>query len=395
MQTTLSLLNKRSKCSAMLALLFMGSFITSCMKEEMVPEIPSEISQEVRDYFHNKGFDGENITKDDQYYRVEGDILFSVDRVHQQLQRHENNGPTTEQYYLAESVINTQINADIKIALSPFLVDFRDEYLAAINQWNSIPNFKITLIDVSATGNYDILVEDGATSSCGESEFPSNGAPGSVIKINKANMSQDNYSDQDREGTIAHEIGHALGFMHANVHDSQFGSVPVPGVEEKDYNSLMVMGRCATNITKLNEWDKLAAQSVYPESSCYYSEWKMDYIDYGSYVLYSVREINDYFNNIKANQPVLNVYSLRSTVKVTKQSANNERTPDEIYYVYAGKSIDIPMGSSGNCATNPNISTRLIFEKLGNPGVFNQLTVKLKAVSSGHIIDPSEHKKWH
>jgi Dual-action HEIGH metallo-peptidase len=253
---------KKSRIIFFAFALFFG-LTMSCENTNDIVE-STKTTSPVLDYIKSLGFKESDIEDLGSKYRVEGDIIFSKDMVLPN--RKKSHGGRSEQFYNPSLIYFSNQN-NIRIGIDPSMTeppDMTGEINAAINQWNNINNSRITFTVVA--GNADILIRDAFLGNfvCGQAPLASNGLPGNFIEINKALIAANPFDQRQR--TIAHELGHTIGFVHTNWQTGGGGlpGIDVPNVPGADATSLMNGGECGIGATLLSANDQAATISLYP-----------------------------------------------------------------------------------------------------------------------------------
>lgn len=245
----------------------------SCKKgEDKHQEVANPKAEAVLAYIKSMGFPASSIKDIGEEYLVEGDISFPKN-----MALPAPNDPKTEQYYTGY-LVSPANRTNIRVYVDPSMSSMLNEVNSAINQWNTVPNTNIHF-NIVTGGSYDILVQDAnlGAGGCGSARFPKDGLPGGLIRINKSYISGNSF--EQRQRTIAHEFGHAIGFRHTNWAGNgepqngtddigtPAGAIDVPGAGGTDPGSLMNGGQCGSGASVLSDKDKLATAVLYPVSA--------------------------------------------------------------------------------------------------------------------------------
>lgn len=234
--------------------------IASCSKTKETPVAPdpqTEKTEKVLSYIQSLGFPSSAIVENGDHYVVEEDIIFPKNMVIPAGQ------PKTEQYYTG-SLVNATNKKNIRVKVDASMTSMNAEVTSAVNQWNGIAGSTVKF-SIVTSGTYDILIKDENLGNgvCGQGTFPSGGAAGNLIKINKAYIAANSFAQRQR--TITHELGHNISLRHTNWSAIGEGSATaVPGVGGTDASSLMNGGQCNSGATVLSVKDKQATVALYP-----------------------------------------------------------------------------------------------------------------------------------
>ncbi|HVI48081.1 MAG TPA: M57 family metalloprotease [Chitinophaga sp.] len=239
------------------SIIFAVLIITACKKSDNDIQSTPGHSRLVLDYIRQLGFSIDNIRETKDEYIVEDDIVFSKNM---QLPA----TPLTEQSFTSNrvSLINGR---HITLRIDASAAVLANEIYAAIQQWNTVPNSSLFLTPVVSTSSYDILIKNTVTTgnTCGSATFPSfNGKPGNSIVIDVLYLRT--LPVAQRQASIAHQIGHTIGFKHTDGPGDPFIGPISPGILGPDSLSIMNSWQCGSAITVLSAKDKRATAYLFP-----------------------------------------------------------------------------------------------------------------------------------
>lgn len=246
----------------------------SCSKKDIAPT-PAQTAENnpVLNYIKKLGYNESQIRDLGDEYLVDEDILFSKTGTPD---LSVFDAPKTEQYGTA-NYVGYNVQPNILVYVDPSMSGYQSEINSAINIWNSVANcrVKFNLTTSSAGAHIRIVNSNLGTGVCGAAYFPVNGQPGSLVRININQISGNSFEQRTR--TIAHELGHCIGFRHTNWQsgEGRSGTLPDNGAYYDaihilgtptggDASSLMNAGQCGIGATVLSNYDILAVQFLYP-----------------------------------------------------------------------------------------------------------------------------------
>jgi hypothetical protein len=254
--------------------------VVSCSKTKDASPT-DEISNEVKAKVQALGFSPSSIVKDEDGYRVEGDIVLTDELLNstpsQSLLRIANN----EQYRTTNLV--TGLPRTIKVLVSGLGTAYVQGTDQAIARYNAL-GLRLTFQRITS-GKADITVQgfnqgpSGGYITLGSSGFPTRqGAPYGTIKMNTNQYAYGSNPDPVYVGAVLqHEIGHCIGMRHTDYMDrsyscggaysnegaSNIGAILIPGTPSgPDANSWMLACSNGGDRT-FNANDKVALNYLY------------------------------------------------------------------------------------------------------------------------------------
>lgn len=259
----------------LLLVLLPGLVLFSCSKntDQTPQETPSAINNPVYQYIKKLGFHDSEIKDIGKEYLVDEDILFPKNG--QPDFSIFNDGPKTEQYGTS-NYVGYNVQPNITVRIDPSMNAYTSEIQGAIAIWNNVINCRVKFTLTTAT-NQNILITNSNLGAgfCGAAYFPVNGQPGALVRININEIAGNSFLQRQR--TIAHELGHTIGFRHTNWQGYEDMNIISPDNSARitathllgtptgtDANSLMNGRECGIGATSLSNFDILAVQYLYP-----------------------------------------------------------------------------------------------------------------------------------
>ncbi|MCH7412996.1 zinc-dependent metalloprotease [Belliella sp. R4-6] len=228
-------------------------------------------------FFNAKVFDVGEFYLIDNCHSVEKDALRNGDYF---LKSNPNAQAVTNNLVSGNFFSFRTIRIRVDDSTMPFggIHDWRPEITQAINDLNSVRNFRLRF-ELVSDGNFDILVRrepfnfiedrDLRIRVIASAGFPTNGNPGSIIRINT--LWGFGLNTGMKRNNMVHEIGHTIGFRHTNWNLSPniepsgaSGANTIPATYSNDPQSVMNKG------TALNVWsgfslnDIVSFRTIYP-----------------------------------------------------------------------------------------------------------------------------------
>jgi len=271
------------KIIAPAALFFLSALvIISCQKNKTEPTAATtDISADVLAKIKNLGFSTTGVIKDEEGYRVEGDIVLTNELLNGSNTSSLLRIANTEQYRTTNLVTSLPRTITIKVtSLGTAYIQGAD---LAISRYNAL-GLRITFQRITS-GSADITIRgfnqppSGGYITLGSSGFPTRqGDPYSTIKMNTNQYAYGTNPDVKYVGSvIQHELGHCIGFRHTDYMDrsyscggspvnegaSNIGAILIPGTPSgPDANSWMLSCSNGGDRT-FNSNDKVALNYLY------------------------------------------------------------------------------------------------------------------------------------
>lgn len=234
--------------------------LLSCSTEELsnTQEINSkEYGEDVLEILLEMGYSKKDIENFDDYYIVEGDIIFYKNRDYKIKERKSSE---KQRRYLEGYVNMNEVKVYINNELNS---DWRQAVSEAIDRYNLI-DANLTLILTPNESEAHIEIKYDTSISGGLGTWPyADGRPGDFIYINP-DTNVCSLNPDTRRGIIQHELGHNLGLHHTN---SDAGS-QFPNTPYRDDNSIMNSGGhpnvCSSFSIGFSTGDDTALRILFP-----------------------------------------------------------------------------------------------------------------------------------
>lgn len=217
----------------------------SCQEETAEATADTSVPEEVIAQLNELGFNTDDfpvfMSPDDKYVYTEGDIVLSVEDL-----MSNNIGlealPDEEHYSTDEIVTGTPRTISVYVS-SSFSSNYFDAADEAISRYNAL-NLSLTFQRVTSSSSADISINPSPWyyyffGILGSAGFPSGGDPYDEILMTE--QYYDDVTGGPLATTIAHEMGHCLGFRHTDYMDRSYscgGSAEDEGASDVGANHI-------------------------------------------------------------------------------------------------------------------------------------------------------------
>ncbi len=195
--------------------LLLSLFAVSCKKvENSSVAVEQEVSAEAKAMAAAAGFNTAGMSATADGYLIEGDILLTKTELADMAN---NNGPeliiaNEEHYRTTNTVSGTRT---ITVSLNTTQANFVAATTEAIRRYNALP-LRIKFQKVTGTNaNINIKTFYQVSNTLGSAGFPSGGNPYKTVNMNTYWYTS-GISVNALATTIAHEMGHCIGFRHTD-----------------------------------------------------------------------------------------------------------------------------------------------------------------------------------
>lgn len=250
----------------------------SCQKNDAFEVVPDEhISDAVLAKIHNLGFGTKEVTKIDEGYLVEGDIVLTPELLDAQNEQKLLRVANFEQYRTTNLVTGLPrtitISVDSKLG-SKYVTSAQN----LVNRYNAL-NLSLNFQLVSSGGDIRFVAAPRNAQYLASAGFPtSTGQPYNTIKVNATYLNRNAWNEASITSVMAHEVGHCIGFRHTDYMDRSYscggayanegastvGAINIPGTPTSaDPNSWM-LACIGKNVDRpFNNNDKVALNYLY------------------------------------------------------------------------------------------------------------------------------------
>ncbi len=186
----------------------------SCKKADLDTEAPDAIGANITAMVTAAGFDATDLKRANGGYLIEGDIFMTESDLKNM---GSNKGPelviANEEHYTTTNLV-TRPRA-ITVSLNTSQPNFVAGTNEAIRRYNAL-NLDLTFQLVSGTSaDINIVTFNEVSNTLGSAGFPSGGNPFNTVRMNTYWYTP-TVAVNPLATTIAHEIGHCIGFRHTD-----------------------------------------------------------------------------------------------------------------------------------------------------------------------------------
>jgi hypothetical protein len=240
--------------------------LNACTQEEYISYPTENLNSAIehdKAIIESMGFDTASLVDMGDFYLVEGDIMFDKEELASLV--------LTKQARV-NSLISSAKQSSITVGIDASIPtsgkdNWRTEIQQAIAVWNSVNRCTIQMTYTTAS-NPSILIRsdfgDFDNSTIAAASWPSNGNPGSLIRINLDSQDNYAYSSNEKKYAMIHELGHCLGLKHTDwLSNNEPSATTIEGTPTVDSSSIMNSHLPNNPSAELSYYDKVAIVMLY------------------------------------------------------------------------------------------------------------------------------------
>nr|WP_321357258.1 M57 family metalloprotease [uncultured Draconibacterium sp.] len=251
---------------------FLLIILFSCTNDDLEKiHLDHESDSNVLNRIVGLGFSESDIVEYDDYYLVEGDIVFlKSDTISSSTQ--------LKQARTYNIVTNSLIKVYLDLNFSTLNSIMSSALDEAISSYNAVGS-NLTFVRTTDQNKANIIISRDnnlGAGVCGRGGFPFvDGRPYNSVLISETTLVTYDLASYDQlVFLLVHEMGHNIGLRHTNWSElgesaGSTGAIQIPGTPSNDANSVMTGYSCGFAWNGFSGFDRIALLTMYPRTGAY------------------------------------------------------------------------------------------------------------------------------